>query len=171
MTFRERHEHFMEIALKEARTALNQGEFPVGCIIVYNDRVIARGRRVNSRFQTRNELDHAEINGLRQLDALHHEIDLSKITFYSTLEPCLMCFGALLINQVGTVVYSYEDAMGGGSNLDRARLAPLYRNLDIEIIPFVLREKSLALFKKFFNLPDCSYLNDTYLAQYTREQK
>lgn len=161
----------MEIALEEARRALHEGEFPVGCIVVHGGEVVARGRRVNSRFRTRNELDHAEINGLRQLDEIHHEIDPAQVTFYSTLEPCLMCYGALLINQIGAVVYGYEDAMGGGTKLDRTSLAPFYREQDIEIVPFILRGKSLALFKEFFSSPECSYLHDTYLARYTREQK
>lgn len=157
----------MEIALQEAGEALSAGEFPVGCIAVHDNEVVARGRRINSRLQARNELDHAEINCLRQLSEFQPGIDLARVTFYSTFEPCLMCYGALLINQVKSVVYSYEDAMGGGTGLNLSHLPPFYRGQETEIVPFILREKSLALFQEFFSSPDSSYLEDTYLAKYT----
>ncbi|MFO7760969.1 MAG: nucleoside deaminase [Thermodesulfobacteriota bacterium] len=190
MSAEERHEYFMEIALQEAREALDAREFPVGCIAVHDDKVVARGRRINSRngtgstftgkscyggpcsgpqkqARTANELDHAEINCLRQLNEFPYQVDYAQVTFYSTLEPCLMCYGALLINGIGVIVYSYEDVMGGGTMLDRSYLTPFYRNRQVEIIPFILREKSLTLFKEFFSSPGCSYLNGTYLARYT----
>lgn len=157
----------MEIALQEAGDALSAGEFPVGCVAVYNDEVVARGRRINSRLQGRNELDHAELCCLRQLSESRQGIDLARVTFYSTFEPCLMCYGALLINQVDSVVYSYEDAMGGGTSLNLSHLPIFYRSQETEIVPFILREKSLALFKEFFSSSDSSYLKDTYLARYT----
>jgi tRNA(adenine34) deaminase len=161
----------MQIALKMAEEALEKGEFPVGCVLVNDDTIIAKGRREHSILEERNELDHAEIIALRDLSLHYPEIDPSGITVYTTLEPCLMCFGALLINQISNFVYAYEDAMGGGINLPLSHLTPLYRNMDLTIHPFVLRRESLLLFRKFFQSPASSYLCNTYFAEYTLSQE
>ena len=81
-----------------------------------------------------------------------------------------MCFSALLVNGVTKYVYSYEDVMGGGTNIPMNMLAPLYSEMKISITGDVLREKSLQLFKDFFSSPDCDYLKDTLLASYTLNQ-
>ena len=164
-----RHEYFMGQALVEARSAFDAGEFPVGCVIVYRDRVVACGKRKNSHGQV-NELDHAEMAALRSLLSNDKGIDPGEVTVYSTMEPCLMCFSALLVNGVKKYVYSYEDVMGGGMNLPLNMLAPLYSEMKISITGDVLREKSLQLFKDFFSSPDCDYLKDTLLASYTLKQ-
>ena len=164
------HQHFMQIALSEAEDALKQGEFPVGCVLVQDNQVIARGRRHNSRQQI-NELDHAEIVALHDLTDNHPEIDPSLVTLYCTMEPCLMCFAALLLSNVHTIVYAYEDAMGGGTAINLNHLTPLYRQMEVTIIPHVLRRESLALFKKFFNNPASKYWRNSLLADYTLEQE
>ena len=167
----ERHEYFMKIALEQAQQALSKGEFPVGCILVRNNTIVGHGYREHSLLSDRNELDHAEISALRDMNHNHPELDPTGITAYSTLEPCLMCYGALLINQISTIVYAYEDAMGGGTTLPLRHLPPLYRNMDVSIVPYVLRQESLSLFKAFFKSPACTYLHNTYLAEYTLDQE
>lgn len=160
----------MNLALVEAEQALAAGEFPVGCIITCRGEIVARGRKQKSRQQERNELDHAEIMALRDLNTHHPDIDPASLTIYSTLEPCLMCLGAIMINQIGNIVYAYEDALGGGTSLDRDKLPPLYREMELEIIPHIQRRQSLELFRQFFQQPENNYLDNTYLAQYTLEQ-
>ena len=168
------HEKFMEMALVEARAALGRNEFPVGCLMVSGGEVVAKGRRQNSQFfdsqQSANELDHAEIVALRNLLDTAPDADRSKITVYTTMEPCLMCFSTLLLNNIQTIVYAYEDVMGGGSDLPLHRLKPLYRQKKISLIPHVLRQESLNLFKEFFSSPQNNYWQDSLLAQYTLEQ-
>jgi tRNA(adenine34) deaminase len=159
----------MEEALSEARTALAKGEFPVGCVITRNNQIVARGHRTNSRNHA-NELDHAEVTALRTLFKKNGEADDSPLIVYSTMEPCLMCFATLILNNVRTVVYAYEDAMGGGTSLDFTSLPPLYRDMKITIIPHVLRQESLALFKDFFTNPQTRYWPDSLLSQYTLNQ-
>lgn len=159
----------MEEALTEARTALVQGEFPVGCVITRNNQIVARGHRTNSRNHA-NELDHAEVTALRTLFTKNAAADDSPLTVYSTMEPCLMCFATLILNNVRTIVYAYEDAMGGGTSLDFTSLPPLYRDMQITIIPHVLRQESLALFKDFFTNPQTNYWPDSLLSQYTLNQ-
>ncbi|MCK5194400.1 MAG: nucleoside deaminase [Desulfobulbaceae bacterium] len=166
-----RHEYYMKIALEQAQKALDSGEFPVGCILVHNNTIVGQGRREHSLTNDRNELDHAEIIAIRDVNSHYPDLDPGEITVYTTLEPCLMCYGALLINQISTIVYAYEDAMGGGINLPLAHLPPLYRNMDVSIFPYILRQESLELFKVFFKNPACSYLQNTYLAEYTLSQE
>lgn len=144
---------FMAEALKEARKALALGEFPVGCVLVYRDRVIARGRRKGTAGGGGNELDHAEMIALRRLVKMKQAPEAGAIIAYCTMEPCLMCFSALMLHGIGSIVYAYEDAMGGGTACPRARLTPLYRDRRITIRSGVRREESLALFRAFFADP------------------
>lgn len=164
------HQPFMRMALAEAEKALNANEFPVGCVIVANGTVVAKGCRANSRSDNANELDHAEIVALRQLLSAQPDIDRGSLIVYSTMEPCLMCYATLLLNGVRTIVYGYEDAMGGGTNLDLATLTPLYREMQVEVIPGMLRAVSLDLFKRFFANPENDYWRDSLLADYTLKQ-
>jgi tRNA(adenine34) deaminase len=164
------HEYFMLLALAEAERALNAGEFPVGCVIVDRDRVVATGRRINSAGVP-NELDHAEIVALRALPAGGDEPDRGRLTVYSTMEPCLMCFSTLILNGIRTIVYAYEDVMGGGTNVPLRDMNPLYAAMEITVIPNVLRRKSLELFTTFFSSPGNLYWRDSLLANYTLTQK
>jgi tRNA(adenine34) deaminase len=164
------HENFMQQALDEAGNALAAGEFPVGCVMVHDNKIISRGRRINSKAPNENELDHAEIVALRNLCEQHPEIDRSRIVVYSTMEPCLMCYVTLLLNGIRKIVYGYEDVMGGGTNLELQTLNPLYRDMSVEIIPHVLRSESLELFRSFFAAPDNTYWQDSPLARYTLAQ-
>jgi tRNA(adenine34) deaminase len=164
------HEYFMRIALKAAQNALSFGEFPVGCVLVYQDRVIATGFRSGTAGTGINEIDHAEIVALKQLSLHSERIDFEQVTAFSTLEPCLMCYGALLIHGIGKIVYAYEDAMGGGTACEVSKLPWLYRNARTTVIPKVLRKESLALFKAFFSNPKNPYCRGSLLAEYTLAQ-
>jgi len=161
------HEYYMKIALKEAKLALAAGEFPVGCVLVYQDKVLVTGARRFSTGSKRNEIDHAEIVALRRLSELGDAIDPSRITAFSTMEPCLMCYSALILAGIGSIVYAYEDVMGGGTGCDLSRLTPLYRNSSSKVVPGILRAESLKLFKDFFSAPVNDYLKHSLLAEYT----
>lgn len=163
--------HLMGIALKEARKALARGEFPVGCVLAYGDRVIARGRRRGTTDGGGNELDHAEMVALRRIVKMKQAPEAAAITAYCTMEPCLMCFSALMLHGIGAIVYAYEDAMGGGTACPRARLNPLYRDSRIMIRGGIRRGESLALFKAFFSDPANRYWRASHLAEYTLKQR
>jgi tRNA(adenine34) deaminase len=164
------HEKYMGAAILEAEKALQAGDFPVGCVLVCDDKIVARGRRRHSRNDSANELDHAEIIALRSLLNLHSSIQQEKLILYSTMEPCLMCFSTLLLNGVHRIVYGYEDVMGGGTNLPLAQMKPLYRETEVEIVPHVRRNECLALYKMFFEDPSHSYWQNSLLAKYTLAQ-
>ncbi|NTV14146.1 MAG: nucleoside deaminase [Desulfobulbaceae bacterium] len=159
----------MDLALARARTALAAGEFPVGCVIADPTGLVAAGHRQQSRDQA-NELDHAEIVALRELLTLAPGLDRAGVTVYSTMEPCLMCYSTLLLNGVRRIVYAYEDVMGGGTNLDLATLAPLYREMRLEVVVGIRRAESLALFRDFFTNPANGYWQGSLLAAYTLAQ-
>lgn len=163
-------QYFMRRALAEAQRALTAGDFPVGCVVVYQERIIARGARLSTRAKHRNEIDHAEMVALRGLDALDADIRHEDLVLYSTMEPCLMCFAALTLSRIGTVVYAYEDVMGGGTKCDFESLPTLYRALKPRVVGGVMRAESIDLFQAFFTDPDNDYWQGSMLANYTTEQ-
>lgn len=164
-------EHGMDLALAQARLALERGEFPVGCVITAGNRVLATGRRQGTAAGGRNEIFHAEILALESLYALTDAPPRSSMTLYSTMEPCLMCLGAILISKIGRIVWAYEDVMGGACGVERSRLSPLYRDPAIRIIGGVRRAESLSLFRRFFADPsNGGYWAGSLLARYTLEQ-
>lgn len=158
----------MRAALAEAGTALKNCEFPVGCVIVYNGDIIASGHRANSRAD--NELDHAEIRALRNLSKNHPEIEFDKLTLYSTLEPCLMCYSTILVNGIRHVVYGCRDVMGGGTGLHLSSLPPLYQEMQVVLRGAVLERECLSLLYDFFRNPQNTYLKDSLLARYILSQ-
>jgi tRNA(adenine34) deaminase len=81
-----------------------------------------------------------------------------------------MCLGALILGGISEVVYAYEDVMGGGTDCNLTGLRPLYRNQKISIVPHILRQQSLELFKAFFRNPENSYWKGSLLAEYTLRQ-
>lgn len=159
---------FMQHALHEARQALDAGEFPVGCVLVQDNTIIQRGHRQNSEGTTSNEIDHAEMVTLRALLAENPGLACRKITVYSTMEPCLMCYTTLLLSGVRRFVWAYEDIMGGGTSLPLQHLAPLYRDMEVDLVRDVLRSESLKLFAHFFQ--NYSYWQDSLIAEYTLAQ-
>lgn len=163
-----RHEYFMAEAIAEARLALASGDFPVGCVLVADDAIVGRGRRKNSGEGARNELDHAEVDTLRRLIKSSPGFDCTRLTVYSTMEPCLMCFSTMLLSGIRTYVWAYEDIMGGGTSLPLHQLNPLYVQMDVELVPGVLRQSSLKLFQDFFR--KYSYWEESMLSEYTLAQ-
>lgn len=163
-------EYFMKKALEQARMALAAGEFPVGCVMVLGKDIIATGARQGTAGTGLNEVDHAEIMALRNLSHLDRNVNMQAVSVFSTLEPCLMCFGALVISGIGRIVFAYEDAMGGGTRCDCANLPPLYRESQIKIKSGVLRKDSLELLKSYFSQSQNTYLMASSLAAYTLDQ-
>ena len=164
------YEYFMGKALEEAKAALSAGEFPVGCVVVHDEKIIASGARKGTAGDYPNEVEHAEMVALKQLFRLNSKINLRDVTVFSTLEPCLMCFGALMISGIGQLIFAYEDAMGGGTQCETAKLPPLYKSNQMEITGGILRNESLKLLQTFFSEPENTYLMDSLLATYTLDQ-
>jgi tRNA(adenine34) deaminase len=164
------YEYFMQKALSQARNALSAGEFPVGCVVVREDRILTTGARKGTAGNIPNEIDHAEMIALKRLADLEINRDNKKIILFTTLEPCLMCLGALILSGISEIVYAYEDIMGGGLSCDLKNLMPLYKNSRISVVSNILRKESLELFQAFFNNSENSYWQGSLLADYTLRQ-
>ena len=158
---------FMKKALDLAEQALSEGEFPVGCVMAYQGEILVTGSRRGTIEDAGNEIDHAEMVALRRLIEIEDIIDPGQITVFCTMEPCLMCYGALILSSVGEIVFAYEDVMGGGTGCELSRLKPLYKNSPVSVVPGVLRAQSLKLFKTYFSNPANSYWKQSLLADYT----
>jgi tRNA(adenine34) deaminase len=164
------YKYFMSKALIQARQALSVGEFPVGCVIVHGGKILATGYRKGTSGDFPNEIDHAEIIALKQLTDLKIDTGKNRLILFTTMEPCIMCLGAMILCGISEIVYAYEDIMGGGTSCDLTKLTPLYKNSGISIVPNILRKESLKLFKEFFKNSKNAYWRGSLLAGYTLSQ-
>ncbi len=164
------YQFFMELALDQARQAHLEGEFPIGCVIAYKNKIVLSGTRRGTKGESPNEVDHAEMVALRRLAELDKDIDHKKLTLFCTLEPCLMCYGAIILSRIGELVYAYEDVMGGATRGDITQLGPLYESAGISIVRSIMRPESLELLKSFFSDPANTYWKGSVLARYTLDQ-
>lgn len=105
------HEGYMREALALAREALEEGEVPVGCVIVWEDRIVGRGR--NRREQDRDALAHAELLAIREANRTLGGWRLHKARLYVTLEPCPMCAGGIINARIPEVYYGARDGKAG----------------------------------------------------------
>lgn len=107
----DRDEHFMRLALAEAKKAMEAGEVPVGAVLVRGEDVIASAH--NGPVGLRDPSAHAEILALRKAAAAEGNYRLAGTTLYVTIEPCLMCTGALIHSRVSRLVFGASDPKGG----------------------------------------------------------
>jgi tRNA(adenine34) deaminase len=141
------HEHFIGLALDEARRAADAGEVPVGAVVVMEGRLVATGR--NQPISSHDPTAHAEIVALRAAGLRLGNYRLPGSSLYVTVEPCLMCVGAILQARVATVVFGAADAKGGAvrSLLD-PRTLPL--NHRFEVVEGVRADECRSLLQAFF---------------------
>jgi tRNA(adenine34) deaminase len=141
-------EHFMTMCLKEAHTAFDSEEVPVGAVIISPEgRVIARAHNLTRRVNR--STAHAELLAIDMAADAIENFRLLDCTLYVSMEPCIMCAGAIIEARIKRLVFGCFDAKGGafGSVIDVNSL-PL--NHKVEIKSGVYAEKSEALLKKFF---------------------
>ena len=138
----------MDLALDEARAALEHDDVPVGAIIVHNGVIIAA--RHNERELDDNPIAHAEILAL--VDAAAHlgQWRLDECTMYVTLEPCAMCAGALVNSRLGELVYAAHDPKAGGVKSQYEILAGDRLNHRVEVSTGVRAQESADLLRAFF---------------------
>ena len=104
-------EEYMREALKEALKCLETGDVPIGCVIVKNGEIIARGHNTREAFHT--ALGHAEINAIENACKALGSWRLENCAIYVTLEPCPMCAGAIINSRIGEVYFGAYDKKGG----------------------------------------------------------
>lgn len=140
----------MSLALDEARQAFLAGETPVGALAVRGNEIIARGR--NFKEQKRLAFSHAELEVMIQASRVVDDWRLSEVTIYVTLEPCIMCAGAMLQARLKRLVYGCADPKAGAieslySLADDSRL-----NHQISVTGGVLAGQSREMLQQFFKL-------------------
>ena len=141
-------ETWMAEALAEARRAGDEGEVPIGAVVVFEGRIIGRGR--NARERLRDPTAHAEILALQEAARALGRWRLTGASIYATLEPCPMCAGALVNARVDRLVYAVPDPKAGavGTLFDIPRDGRL--NHRVEVATGVLAGQCGALLKEFF---------------------
>lgn len=137
----------MQAALQQAREALEEDEIPVGAVVVCNGRIIGRGHNMTERL--RDVTAHAEMMAITAATQTLGGKYLRNCTLYVTMEPCLMCAGAIGWSQVSRVVYGAPDPRRGYRSLTRTDRPVLHPST--EVTGGVMAEESLALLRDFFN--------------------
>jgi tRNA(adenine34) deaminase len=142
------HEAFMRLALEEARHAEASGEVPVGAVVVVDGQVIGRG--FNQPINAVDPTAHAEIVALRAAARAADNYRLTGAVMYVTIEPCLMCVGALVHARVGTLVFgATEPKAGSVVSTTRALELPAL-NHRVDVVGGVLEDECRAIVQDFF---------------------
>lgn len=139
---------YMRAALGQAKKALLLGEVPIGCVIVHEGRIIARG--YNRRNTDKNTLSHAELTAIKRASKKLGDWRLEECTLYVTLEPCQMCSGAIVQARIPEVVIGCMNPKAGcaGSILNLLEMPEF--NHQVQVTRGVLEEECSAVLKQFF---------------------
>lgn len=141
-------EKYMKEAIKQAQKAYSLGEVPIGCVIVYQDKIIARG--YNRRTTDKNTLSHAELNAIRKASKKLGDWRLDDCEMYITLEPCQMCAGAIVQARIRKVYIGCMNPKAGcaGSILNLLQVRQF--NHQVEMQTGILEEECSSIIKRFF---------------------
>ena len=141
-------ERYMKEAIRQAHKAWKLGEVPIGCVIVRDGKIIARG--YNRRNTDKNTLAHAELQAIRKASRAAGDWRLEDCTIYVTLEPCQMCAGAIVQARIPRLVIGSRNPKAGcaGSVLNLLQV-PAF-NHQVEITEGVLEEECSLMLTKFF---------------------
>ena len=141
-------EKYMKAALREAKKAYRLDEVPIGCVIVQNDKIIARG--YNRRNTDKNTLAHAELSAIKKASKKTGDWRLEDCTMYVTLEPCQMCAGAIVQSRLGKVVIGSMNPKAGcaGSVINLLQMKQF--NHQVEMVTGVLDEECSDMLSGFF---------------------
>ncbi|MCI5740115.1 MAG: tRNA adenosine(34) deaminase TadA [Lachnospiraceae bacterium] len=143
-----KEEKYMHAAIREARKAYALEEVPIGCVIVYQDKIIARG--YNRRNTDKNTIAHAEMTAIKKASKKLGDWRLEGCTMYVTLEPCQMCAGAIVQARIDKVVIGSMNPKAGcaGSVLNLLEIPSF--NHQVEIQKGVLEEECSHMLSSFF---------------------
>ena len=141
-------EKYMKEAIRQAKKAYSLGEVPIGCVIVYNDKIIGRG--YNRRNTDKNTLAHAEITAINKASKKMGDWRLEDCTLYVTLEPCQMCAGAIVQARITRVVMgSMNPKAGCGGSILNILEMPEF-NHQVEVTRGVMEEECSHMLTSFF---------------------
>ncbi|MGP4068993.1 tRNA adenosine(34) deaminase TadA [Halobacillus sp. B29] len=141
-------EHYMQLAIKEAKKAEAEGEVPIGAVIVHHDEVIARG--YNQRESSQLASSHAEFIAIERANGVIGSWRLEDCTLYVTLEPCPMCTGAILQSRIPRVVYGAKDPKAGCAGTLMNLLEDERFNHRSEVVPGLMEDICGQMLTDFF---------------------
>lgn len=142
------HEKYMKEAIRQAKKAYALGEVPIGCVIVYQDKIIGRG--YNRRNTDKSTLSHAEITAIRKASRNIGDWRLEECSLYVTLEPCQMCSGAIVQARITEVIMgSMNPKAGCGGSILNLLEMPQF-NHQVQVTRGVLEEECSTLLTCFF---------------------
>ena len=146
--FMTQDEKYMKMAIKQAKKAYALDEVPIGCVIVQNDKIIARG--YNRRNTDKNTLAHAELSAIKKASKKTGDWRLEDCTMYVTLEPCQMCAGAIVQSRLKKVVIACMNPKAGcaGSVLNLLQMKQF--NHQVEMETGILEEECSQMLSSFF---------------------
>ena len=144
----EQDEHFMKLAIEQARIAEENGDVPIGAVIVYQNQII--GKAYNQREQLQDPTAHAEIIALTQAAAALENWHLNGCTMYVTLEPCPMCAGALVLGRLDRLVYGCDDPKAGACGSLYNIVQDERLNHHLEVTSGVLQDQCRKQLQEFF---------------------
>lgn len=141
-------EKYMKEAIRQAKKAHALGEVPIGCVIVYQDKIIGRG--YNRRNTDKNTLSHAEITAIRKASKKMGDWRLEDCTLYVTLEPCQMCAGAIVQARITRVVMGTMNPKAGcGGSILNILEMPQF-NHQVQVTRGMLEEECTQMLTSFF---------------------
>ena len=141
------HKFFMDVALKEAEAALSEREVPIGAVVVQGESIIGRGH--NQVEQTKDPTAHAEILAIRQAGLTLANWRLSECRIYITVEPCVMCLGAILLTRMREIIYALREPKTGAIR-SRIGTSEIWADKNLLITEGVRRSEALLLLQTFF---------------------
>ena len=142
-------EYYMNIALKEAKFAYKKDDVPVGAIIVKDNKIISKG--YNTKNIKKCAINHAEINAIEKACKKLHSWHLDDCTLYVTMEPCLMCCGAIIQARIGRVVYGTKCEKFGYAGSIENVLNNKKNNHNTDISYGVMENECSTILKDFFS--------------------
>lgn len=137
--------YYMNLALKEAKKAIKYGDIPIGCVIVMNNKVISKA--FNKKEFNNNPIKHAEIIAIEKASKKINTWHLDECTLYTTMEPCLMCAGAILQSRISRIVYGLPNNNFGEVTSNNVVFK---NNKKIKIDGCICEEESKSLVQSFF---------------------
>lgn len=141
------HEKFMAEALREAEAALKRGDRPVGAVIVHDGKIVARGS--NTSATDRSNLSHAELKALLACAPYLYDHG-TECVIYTTVEPCVMCLGAIVMANIRNIVFGMRDDLVGGQPL--IRHVPHIRQRVHNYLGGVLEDRCIDLYRRYSNV-------------------
>jgi len=141
-------EKWMRHALAEAQLALSKKEVPIGAVVVYEDKIIGRGHNQVERLN--DPTAHAEIIAIGAASSYLSSWRLSGASLYVTIEPCVMCAGAIVLSRLDRLVFGAKDPKAGACGSLYNIVQDIRLNHQVQVVPYILEQECSQILESFF---------------------